>query len=95
MALNAALKFLMGFTVNKRAYGPTQWGWKDLDVLKGYTIVRVGDTTNVITHWGTSSIEGGLTLLLEKDGERVRVIFGYTELGLWIETIEPYDQGEP
>lgn len=33
----------------------------------------------------TTTVEGGLTLILEKDEQRRKVILGYTELGEWLE----------
>lgn len=37
---------------------------------------------------GYHCVEGGLTFVLEKNGQVKKVILGYTELGEWIEHIE-------
>ena len=63
------------------------------DALVGWSIVAVGMTKKCT--WETnegkkydSTVEGGLTLVLHKNGMLRKVILGYTELGEWLEHIE-------
>lgn len=63
---------------------------KGLEFLEGAVIEQVG-ITKTGTYTGTIAtgqkryIEGGLSMIVNKDGKRERVILGYTELGLWLE----------
>jgi hypothetical protein len=50
---------------------------KGLEDLVGATVVDVGMTM-------ARRVEGGLAIDYEKDGEKRRVVLGYTELGEWI-----------
>jgi hypothetical protein len=61
--------------------------------INGWTVVAVGKTE---TYKDESDrefpyngyVEGGLTLMLYKDGVERKVILGYTELGEWLEHME-------
>lgn len=61
--------------------------------IKGWTIVNVGMTTGAEyikdgKPNGSAWVEGGLTLILERNGKKRKVILGYTELGEWLEHVE-------
>lgn len=62
------------------------------DALVGWTVVSVGMTNryHCTTNHGAydGDVEGGLTLILHKNGMLRKVILGYTELGEWIEHVE-------
>lgn len=68
------------------------------DALLGWTIVSVGVTKEYVSKSTTQFIgkppqshegyvEGGLTLILQKDGAQRKVILGYNELGEWLEYV--------
>lgn len=48
-----------------------------LDAIVGGTIVDIG--------FHPAVREGGMTIEYVKDGVRKRMVFGYTDLGLWVE----------
>lgn len=59
----------------------------------GWSVVSVGKTE--FYYWESkegkkydSTVEGGLTFILAKNGMLRKVILGYTELGEWIEHCE-------
>jgi hypothetical protein len=63
------------------------------DAFAGWSIVSVGMTKDYTWetaegHKHDSSVEGGLTFILQKNGRVRKVILGYTELGEWLEHIE-------
>lgn len=68
-------------------------GWRivDVGITTQYTSYLPGDHEpsihNPVPREYTASVEGGLTLLLEKDGQQRKVILGYTELGEWLEHV--------
>lgn len=76
----------------KKTYGPMEEGDEDIkditEALLGYTVVGVGKTETYKTKDWEGHVEGGLTLMLEKDGKKRKVILGYTELGEWLEYAE-------
>ena len=49
---------------------------KQLDLLIGGKITDVG--------FHPTAKEGGLTIDFERNGKPMRIVFGYTELGLWV-----------
>jgi hypothetical protein len=60
------------------------------NALVGWTVAAVGLTKGCGRTYGDgqvhhSQVEGGLTLILYKDGMLRKVILGYTELGQWLE----------
>jgi hypothetical protein len=63
------------------------------DFFVGWSVVSVGKTE--FYYWESkegqkydSTVEGGLTFILHKNGMFRKVILGYTELGEWIEHCE-------
>jgi len=62
------------------------------DALTGWTVVSVGMTNKyhaeTIHGEYDATVEGGLTLILHKNGMLRKVILGYTELGEWLEHME-------
>jgi len=49
---------------------------KNLDLLVGGKVTDVG--------FHPSAKEGGLTIDFERDGKPMRIVLGYTELGMWV-----------
>lgn len=60
----------------------------DLEIaaaLVGWTILEVGETLFYQDGEYQGCVEGGLTVILQWGNEKKKLIFGYTELGMWIE----------
>jgi hypothetical protein len=57
---------------------------KGLQELVGAKVVGIGMTRA----W----VEGGLTIDYERDGEKKRVVLGYTDLGEWVHYQGPADK---
>jgi len=55
-----------------------------LDALKGSIILDIGWNPYSESSYN-DRVEGGLSIDYEIDGEVSRIVFGYTEIGEWIE----------
>ena len=64
-------------------YGPK------FDIMTHFDKMHGGRIINIGFH---PDIEGGLTIDYEKDNEIHRIIFGYTELGTWVEDHKPLQE---
>jgi hypothetical protein len=78
--------------MTKNSYGPVVKN-EDSELYEraflGWTVIGMGFTETYKSASGWEGrIEGGLTFVLKKGRKKKRVIFGYTELGEWIEAEE-------